>query len=113
MGPQWQTTTPVYESYALGLMCAFEGGTGVVSISLSGGDGIVVGTQLPVSEATDGSCLPNNSMVLEWATTNLALRRQSTEEISCIANNPAGIPTTVSMSTTLDVLCKALFYRTN
>ena len=107
VGPQWQTTTPVYESKALGLLCAFEGGTGVVQISLSGGDGIVEGTQLPVSEATDGSCLPNNSMVVEWTTTNLTRRRQlNTEEIACTASNPSGIPTSLSTSTEMDVQCE-------
>ena len=98
----------MYESDSLGLLCAFEGGTGVVSISLSGGDGIVEGTQLPVSQGTDGSCLPNNSMVVEWATTNLTLRRQmNAEEITCTASNPTGTPPSLAMSTALDVQCKS------
>ena len=107
LGPQWQTTTAVYESDSLSLLCAFEGGTGVVQISLSGGEVIVVGTQLPVSEATDGSCLPNNSMVVEWATTNLTLRRQmNAAYITCNASNSCGYPKSLSMSTELDVQCK-------
>ena len=97
----------MYESDSLGLLCAFEGGTGVLSISLSGGDGIVEGTQLPVAVATDGSCLPNNSMVVEWTTPNLTRRRQlNTDEITCTASNPSGIPTSLSTSTEIDVQCK-------
>ena len=105
LGPSWQNTYPVYESDSLGLLCAYKGGIGAVDISLSGGDGLVVGTQLPVSEATDGSCLPNTSMVVEWATTNLTLRRQmNDEEITCTAKTAS--QTGTHMSTELDVQCK-------
>ena len=105
LGSRWNTTTPVYESDSLGLLCAFEGGVGAVAISLSGGDGIVEGTQLPVSAATDGSCLPNNSMVVDWATANLNLRRQMNGEvITCTAKTAS--QTGNPMSTELDVQCK-------
>ena len=105
----WKDTTPVYESESLDTRCAYEGGTCVVSLSLSGGDGIVEGFQLPVSEATDGSCLPNNSMVVEWATTNLTARQHmSGKEITCTASNPSGYPTYLAMTTTLNVQCKSI-----
>ena len=78
-----------------------------MAISLSGGEGIVEGTQLPVANAMDGSCLPNNSMIVEWTTTNLTLRRQlNTDEITCTASNPSGIPTSLSTSTEIDVQCE-------
>ena len=98
----------MYESDSLGLLCAFEGGNGGVQLSLSGGDGIVQGIQLNVSQATDGSCLPNNSMAVEWATTNLTQRRQmNTDEITCTASNLGGTPPSLAMSTALDVQCKS------
>ena len=101
------TTYPVYESDSLGLLCAFEGGSCGKSMSLTGGNGIVEGTHLPVSDATDGSCLPNTSMVVEWMTTNLTLRRlMNGQEIACNINNSAGLPQSISSYTELDVQCK-------
>ena len=106
LGSQWQPTYSVYESEALDLLCAYEGGTaGAIQLSVTGGDGIVEGKKLPVSEATDGSCLPNNSMVVEWTTTNLTLRREMNgKEINCSGISPPGDP--ISMLSSLDVQCK-------